>query len=140
MSGVTDPERVRARNGPGMLEGHMRTFGNVGTMYPDMDITEIYDIDCILLQEILESPLRAGNYVLDEMKNEQIFHGAWDCITDEIIHGYDGKPWVSDAISPMGFKNLHKILSTASPPYGIQDIKSISLNMNVMLLKIIYHH
>ncbi|KAF8984542.1 hypothetical protein BDQ17DRAFT_1499330 [Cyathus striatus] len=60
------------------------------------------DITCILLQEILESPLRAGNYFLNDMKSEQIFRGAWDCIT-----GYNRALWrLSAESSPMGFKYL----------------------------------
>ncbi|KAF8978239.1 hypothetical protein BDQ17DRAFT_1338839 [Cyathus striatus] len=47
----------------------------------DYDMEEM-EMDDILLQEILESSLRAGDYFLNDIKSEQIFRGAWDYITE----------------------------------------------------------
>ncbi|KAF8990791.1 hypothetical protein BDQ17DRAFT_341846 [Cyathus striatus] len=65
------------------------------------------EIDYILLGEVLESPLQAGDHFIDDMKSEQIFCGAWDYISGKIIHDPDDNPSVlSEAISPISFKYL----------------------------------
>ncbi|KAF8989269.1 hypothetical protein BDQ17DRAFT_1373348 [Cyathus striatus] len=105
ISSSNDDEEILCK----YIEGVFNFNGNHRISLRKLSDYAFDDIDYILLQEILESPLRAGDYFLNDMKSEQIFHGAWDCITDDIIHGCNrGLCMLLDTISPMGFKYLLK--------------------------------